>query len=167
MATQTRRTTGRSARSFRAIGKASMVTACCGLILLSAVAAHAGAYSNGIPYNGMGLNGMPFQGLILNGTPYNGIPWNGIGPNGIPFNGVPIQGMPHNGLPYNGYPIQGMPMQGMPHNDLPTQEGALPTVQSEHLPWSTLSQRPLGTTPPSRLGFLSPCSRYRLGPLCL
>ena len=134
MATQARRTTRRSAKFFRTTVKASLVTACCGLILWSAIAAHAAVT----------WNGMPRQGLILNGTPLNGLPWNGIGPNGIPFNGVPIQGMPYNGLPYNGYPIQGMPMQGMPHNDLPTQEGALPTGRREHLPWSTLSHRALG-----------------------
>jgi len=154
MATQTRRTTRRSARFFRATIKAHVVVACCGLVLLSAVAAYAelplnglpmnglpingmpfnGLPLNGVPLNGMPRNGMPFQGLLLNGTPLNGIPWNGIGPNGIPFNGVPIQGMP----------MQGMPMQGMPHNDLPTQEGALPPVQSESLPWSTLSHRGLG-----------------------
>jgi hypothetical protein len=134
MATQTRRTTRRSARFFRATIKAHVVVACCGLVLLSAVAAYAelplnGLPLNGVPLNGMPRNGMPFQGLLLNGTPLNGIPWNGIGPNGIPFNGVPIQGMP---------------MQGMPHNDLPTQEGALPTGRREHLPWSTLSHRALG-----------------------
>jgi hypothetical protein len=134
MATQTRRTTQRSARFFRATIKAHVVVACCGLVLLSAVAAYAelpfnGLPMNGVPLNGMPRNGMPFQGLLLNGTPLNGIPWNGIGPNGIPFNGVPIQGMP---------------MQGMPHNDLPTQEGALPTGRREHLPWSTLSHRALG-----------------------
>ena len=139
MATQTRRTIRRAARFFRATVKASMVTACCGLVLWSAVAAHAAVT----------WNGMPRQGLILNGTPLNGIPWNGIGPNGIPFNGVPIQGMPYNGLP-----IQGMPMQGMPYNDLPTQEGALPTGRREHLPWSTLSHRALGeaTAPSMRDG---------------
>jgi hypothetical protein len=142
MATQTRRTTRRSARFFTATVKAAMVTACCGLVLLSAVAAHAGAYSNGMPYNGLPFNGLPFNGAGLNGTPLNG-------------------------MPYNGIPMQGMPMNGTPLNGLPANEGSLPTVQSESLPWSTLSQRALGTTPPSRLGFLSPCSRYRLGPLYL
>src|SRR5678815_4849531 len=136
MATQTRRTTQRSARFFRATIKAHVVVACCGLVLLSAVAAYAelplnGLPLNGVPLNGMPRNGMPFHGLILNGTPMNGIPWNGIGPNGIPFNGVPIQGMPYNGMPfqglllngtpYNGYPIQGMPIQGMPMNGTPLQ----------------------------------------------
>ena len=144
MATQTRRTTRRSARFFRATVKAYMVTSCCGLVLLSAVAAHAAVT----------WNGMPRQGLILNGTPLNGIPWNGIGPNGISFNGVPLQGMPYNGMPfqglllngtpYNGYPIQGMPMNGTPLHGHPAQEGSLSAEQTESLPWSTLSQRPLG-----------------------
>jgi hypothetical protein len=64
MATQTQRTTRRSARFFTTTVTASMVTACCGLLLWSAVAAHAGVYANG----------MPFQGLILNGTPLHGLP---------------------------------------------------------------------------------------------
>ena len=121
MTTQTRRTIRRSARFFRTTVTASLVTAGCGLILWSAVAAQAAVT----------WNGMPRQGLILNGTPLNGIPWNGIGPNGISFNGVPIQGMPMNGTP----------LQGRPAN-----EGSVPPVQSESLPWSTLSQRPLGTS---------------------
>jgi hypothetical protein len=109
MATQTRRTTRRSAKFFRTTVKASMVTACCGLILWSAVAAHAAVT----------WNGMPRQGLILNGTPYNG---------------YPIQGMPMQGMPMNGTPMQGRPAN----------EGSVPPVQSESLPWSTLSQQPLG-----------------------
>jgi hypothetical protein len=137
MATQTRRTIRRSAKFFSATVKASMVTACCGLILWSAGAAYAAAISNGMPYNGVPWNGMPF--------------------NGMPFQGLLMNGTPINGMPYNGTPLNG----------LPAHEASLPTVQSEHLPWSTLSQRALGTTPPSRIGFLSPCSRSRLGPLCL
>src|SRR5215211_5674193 len=86
MATQTRRTTRRSARFFRATGKASMVTACCGLILLSAVAAHAAVSLNGGPMNGMALNG-----VALNGTPIQGLPYNGLYVNGVPYNGMPIQ----------------------------------------------------------------------------
>jgi hypothetical protein len=154
MATQTRRTTRRSARFFRATVKAAMVTAWCGLVLLSAVSAYAetprnGLALNGVPLNGMPRNGLPFQGLLLNGTPLNGMPVNGIDLNGTPINGTPLNGIPWNGIgpngiPFNGLPIQGMPMQGMPHNDLPTQEGALPTGRREHLPWSTLSHRALG-----------------------
>jgi hypothetical protein len=103
MATQTRRTTRRSARFFSATSKASRVTACCSLVLWSAVAAHAGVDGNG---------------LYLNGLPMNGLPLNGI------------------------------PLNGMPINGLPAKEGSLPPAQSESLPWSTLSQRPLGTSTP-------------------
>ena len=143
MATQTRRTTRRSARFFSATVKASLVTACCGLVLWSAVAAHAALDWNGIPY----------QGLILNGTPLNGMPFNGLFVNGMPMQGLPYNGMPFNGAPYNGIPIQGMPANGVPVNGVPlhghpANEGSLPPVQSESLPWSTLSQRPLGTSTP-------------------
>jgi hypothetical protein len=162
MATQTRRTIRRSARFLRATVTASMVAACCGLILWSTVAAHAAAPYNGMPYNGMPYNGMPYNGMPYNGMPYNGMPIQGMPVNGMPFNGMPFQG-----LLMNGTPINGMPYNGTPLNGLPAHEASLPTVQSEHLPWSTLSQRALGTTPPSRIGFLSPCSRSRLGPLCL
>ena len=96
MATQTRRTIRRSATFFKTTVKASMVTACCGLVLWSAVAAHAAAVTNGLPVNG------------------------------VPTNGLPTNGVPLNGLPAN--------------------EGSLPAAQSERLPWSTLSQRPLGET---------------------
>jgi hypothetical protein len=114
MAIQTRRTTRRSARFFRATVKASVVTACCGLVLWSAVAAHAATPWNGLPFNGAMLNGTPLNGMPFNGTPWNGLPYNGAVLNGTPF------------------------------NDLPTKEGSLPTVQREHLPWSTLSHRALG-----------------------
>jgi hypothetical protein len=51
MATQTRRTIRRSAKFFSATVKASMVTACCGLVLWSAVTAHAAQSWNEIHYN--------------------------------------------------------------------------------------------------------------------
>ena len=119
MATQTRRTTQRSARFFRATIKAHVVVACCGLVLLSAVAAYAELPLNGLPLHGVPLNGMP-------------------------RNGMPFQGLLLNGTPYNGYPIQGMPMNGTPLQGRPANEGSVPPVQSESLPWSTLSQQPLG-----------------------
>jgi hypothetical protein len=62
----------------------------------------------------------------------------------MPYNGMPFQGLLLNGTPYNGYPIQGMPMNGTPLQGRPANEGSVPPVQSESLPWSTLSQRPLG-----------------------
>ena len=123
MATQTRRTIRRSARFLRATVTASMVAACCGLILWSTVAAHAAA-----PYNGM---------------PYNGMPFNGIGPNGMPFNGTPLQGMPRNGLP----------TQGGISNGVVINAPTVPAVLQESLPWSGLSQRALGKhQPPSCKG---------------
>jgi hypothetical protein len=103
MTTQPRQATQRSATFHRATLKASLVLTCCGLVLWSAVAAHAGVDGNG---------------LYLNGLPMNGLPLNGI------------------------------PLNGMPINGLPAKEGSLPPAQSESLPWSTLSQRPLGTSTP-------------------
>ena len=79
MATQTRRTTRRSARFFRATIKAHMVVACCGLVLLSAVAAYAELPLNGLPMNGLPINGMPFNGLPLNGVPErNASQWDAL-----------------------------------------------------------------------------------------
>ena len=129
MATQTRRTTRRSATFFRAPVKASMVTACCGLVLLSAVVAHAALDWNGIPY----------QGLILNGTPLQGLPFNGLF-----VNGTPMQGMPFNGVPINGTPLQGLPRNGLSLQALTLPQEPLPAGSQEQLPWSTLSQRALG-----------------------
>jgi hypothetical protein len=133
MATQTRRTTRRSARFFRATVKAYMVTACCGLVLWSAVSAYAE-----LPLNGLPINGMPFNGIPLNGVPLNGMPLNGLPMNGMPFNGASMQGMPRNGIPMNGTPLNG----------LPAKEGSRPTAQMESLPWSTLSQQALGKNTP-------------------
>jgi hypothetical protein len=144
MATQTRRTTRHSAKFFRTTVKASMVTACCGLVLLSAVTAQASWHWNGLPFNG----------LPLNGVPWNGMPFNGIGPNGMPYNGMPIQWLQLQGMPFNGTPIQGLPVNGVSLNGLPTQDvlstgsvvnaPTLPAGPQERLPWQSLSQRPLG-----------------------
>ena len=114
MATQTRRTTRRSARFCRATGKVSMVMACCGLVLWSAVATHAE--------------------LPLNGLPMNGVPLNGFPTNGMPMNGLPLNGLYLNGVPMNGLSLQAPTLQQEP----------LPAVPQESLPWSTLSHRPLG-----------------------
>ena len=75
MATQTRRTTRRSARFFRATVKAHLVTTWCGLVLLSAVAAHAGVWGMYLPIQGLILNG-----VLINGMPYNGAPQWGTHP---------------------------------------------------------------------------------------
>ncbi len=143
MATQTRRITERSARFFRATVKASMVAACCGLVLMSAVAAHAMQAGNGLFMNGLPYNGLPLNGITTNGIPLNGMPLNGVALNGLPMNGMAWQGMPIQGMPRNG-----LPMNGVPLNSLSANEGSLPPVQRESLPWSTLSSRPLGTSTP-------------------
>jgi hypothetical protein len=108
MTTQTRRTTQRAVKFHRTTLKAFIVTACYGLVLWGAVAAHALSGANGMPFNGM------------------------------PFNGAVLQGMPFQGLPMNGWFFNG----------LPAQDSALPAGQPDRLPWSTLSQRPLGTRTP-------------------
>ena len=128
MATQTRRTTPRSARFFKATVKASMVTACCGLGLWSAVAAHAST-----PLNGMPFNGLPFNGINLNGLPFNGIPLNGV-----PLNGMPIQGLPMNGLPTQGVISHDL---ALPAPTLPREP--LSAVQHESLPFHSVSQKAL------------------------
>jgi hypothetical protein len=103
MATQTRRTTRRSARFFSATVKASLVTACCGLVLWSAVAAHAGVdgnglYLNGAPFNGLPWNGMPFQGMVLNGLPMNGLSLQAPTLQQEPLPAGPQERLPWNGL---------------------------------------------------------------------
>jgi hypothetical protein len=93
MATQTRRTTRRSARFFWATVKAYMVMACCGLVLMSAVAAHAALNWNGMPMQGLMLNGMPFNGLYINGMLHDATPPPGELPpagqrDSLPFHGL-------------------------------------------------------------------------------
>ena len=94
MATQTRRTTRGSARFFSATITGRMVVACCGLMLLSTVAARAETSRNGLPLNGLALNG-----VLLNGMPLNGMPFQGLLLNGMPLNGAVLNGMPINGMP--------------------------------------------------------------------
>jgi hypothetical protein len=97
MATQTRRTTRRSARFFRATVKAYMVTSCCGLVLLSAVAAHAALTENGMP-----MNGLPMNGATINGLYVNGLTVNGLAPNATMLSGEPAPGVQSKSLPFNG-----------------------------------------------------------------
>ncbi len=92
MATQTRRTTRRSARFFSATVKASMVTVCCGLVLWSAVATYAE----------LPLNGLPMNGLPINGMPMNGLPTQGGISNGIVVNAPTLPAVPQESLPWNG-----------------------------------------------------------------
>ena len=137
MATQTRRTPRRSARFFKVTVTAYMVTAGCGLVLWGAVAGHAGVDGNGLPFNGIPMNGLP-------------------------LNGMPIQGMPVNGLLTQGVISHDL---ALPAPTLPREP--LSAVQHESLPFHSVSQKALGTAPPVRIGYLRPCSRYQLGPLCL
>ncbi len=142
MAMQTRRTTQRSAKCHSATIKAYIVTACCGLLLLNTVSAHAG-----ISVNGIATNGITANGITVNGITTNGITLNGISTNGITMNGIHVNGLSTNGLAI--------------HEEPP------PAVQGKTLPLHGLSQKALGQTPPHRLGLFSLCSRYRLVPLCL
>jgi hypothetical protein len=114
MTMQTQRITCRSAKFFRATGKAYMVTACCGLVLLSAVSAHALS----------GANGQPLQGL-----PFNGLLMNGVTANRITLNGTPL-----NVIHVNGLSLQAPTLQQKP----------LPAGSQERLPWNGLSRRALG-----------------------
>ena len=50
-----------------ATAKTRMVIACCGLLLWSAVSAHAGLNPNGLNPNGLTQNGLTQNGLSLNG----------------------------------------------------------------------------------------------------
>lgn len=82
-----------------------------------------------------------FSGLILLSavSAYAERPLNGLPLNGIPLNGLPINGMPMNGLAFNGNSFNGRTAQGLQYRD-----ESLPSVQSENLPWSTLSHKGLG-----------------------
>ena len=75
---------------------ASLVTACCGLILWSAVPAQASQTPNGLPFNGMPYNGTPIQGL-----PFNGLPTQGVISNGV-VTAPPAPAVPQDSLPWNG-----------------------------------------------------------------
>jgi hypothetical protein len=129
MMTHTRQTPRYSATFLRTTLTCRLVLACGSLVLWSAVAAHA---------SGLPLNGLPYQGLPMNGLPYNGLPFNGVDGNGLPYNGMPRNGLPRQGMPLNGLPTQGVssPSGGS--------APAVPAVPQQSLPWSTLSQRPIG-----------------------
>ena len=49
--------------------KTFIVAACCSLILLGAVGAHASVIENGLSMNGLSFNGLSFNGCLLNGIP--------------------------------------------------------------------------------------------------
>jgi hypothetical protein len=54
-------------------------------------------------------------------------------------NGTPTNGLPRNGMLFNGTSVNGTPLQGFQYRGEP-----LPSVQSENLPWATLSHKGLG-----------------------
>ena len=105
MATQTRRTTRRSATFFRATVKASMVTACCGLVLLSAVVASCrdapewtpsewGAYKRApLQWDPPERDASQWDALPRAAPEWDASQWDTLqwDPQGIPINGLPIQ----------------------------------------------------------------------------
>ena len=134
MATLTRRIARCSTTFFRAASKAYMVAAFCGLVLMSAVAAHAEIM----------LNGMPFNGLESNGIGPNGIGPNGVTPNGMPRNGMPFNGTPWNGMPFNGCPMDELFLHGTAAHGANYSSESSPRVPNDNLPWATLSHQGLG-----------------------
>ena len=68
--------------------KTCLVAACCGLVLLGAVAAHAGQSMNGTTVNGISSNGQGINGISSNGYSFNGLSSNGQGMNGQSINGL-------------------------------------------------------------------------------
>ena len=118
--------------------KTFFVAACCGLILLGAVSAHAGIYTNGLGVNGINLNGLRMNGLALNGV------WlNGVNLNGLALNGLWVNGLPTNGSGINGLRNEGLIFKESKRHGGPTSEG-----QREGLPFNGLSQSGLGKMQP-------------------
>jgi hypothetical protein len=84
-----------------------MVIACCGLLLWSAVSAHAGLNLNGLNLNGFSLNGLTQNGLSQNGFTQNG--WSNdsaLQPTRDDQEPSPV--VPHDRLPFNGLSQQGI-----------------------------------------------------------
>ena len=77
--------------------KTLMVAVCCGVMLLSAVSAHATLTANGWS-----------NGLHLNGLPMNGLSSNGLSNNGLATYGGLISEMPSEGLTLNGLSQRGL-----------------------------------------------------------
>jgi hypothetical protein len=92
MRTRTRQTMRRSTRFPRATAKTRMVIACCGLLLWSAVSAHAGLATNGIALNGLSNNGWS-NGLALQPTRDDQEPSPVVPHDRLPFNGLSQQGI--------------------------------------------------------------------------
>ena len=98
MATQTRRTTQRSAKFHSATIKAYIGVACCGLVLLSAVSSHAAVGINGLSVNGLSVNGISSNALTSNGLASNGVALNGLTANGEPPPAIQGKSLPFHGL---------------------------------------------------------------------
>jgi hypothetical protein len=87
--------------------KAFIVAACCGLMLLGAVSAHAGITRNGLGRNGVQLNRINFNGIALNGLRTNGLRNQGLlvkeskRPGGS-TSAVQSESLPFNGLSQSG-----------------------------------------------------------------
>jgi hypothetical protein len=73
-----------------------MVIACCGLLLWSAVSAHAASL------NGLSLNGLSLNGLSLNGS------INGLALQPTRDDQEPSRVVPNDRLPFNGLSQQGI-----------------------------------------------------------
>jgi hypothetical protein len=86
MRTRTRQAMRRSTRFPRAMAKTRMVIACCGLLLWSAVSAHAASL------NGLSLNGS-INGLALQPTRNDQEPSPVVPNDRLPFNGLSQQGI--------------------------------------------------------------------------
>jgi hypothetical protein len=87
MRTRTRQTMRRSTRFPRATAKTRMVIACCGLLLWSAVSAHAGPTHNGLSQNGWAND------LALQPTRDDQEPSRVVPNDRLPFNGLSQQGI--------------------------------------------------------------------------
>jgi hypothetical protein len=107
MRTRTRQTMRRSTRFPRTTAKTRMVIACCGLLLWSAVSAHAGLYPNGLYPNGLYPNGLTQNGLTQNGLTQNG--WsNDLALQPTRDDQEPSRVVPNDRLPFNGLSQQGI-----------------------------------------------------------
>jgi len=102
MRTRTRQTMRRSTRFPRTTAKTHMVIVCCGLLLWSAVSAHAGLNPNGLNPNGLTVNGLTVNGLTVNG-------WsNGLALQPTRDDQEPSTMVPHDRLPFYGLSQQGI-----------------------------------------------------------
>lgn len=107
----------------------------CGVLLLGAVAAHAGESLNGIALNGLALNGITLNSIALNGVAINGLSLNGFRNQGLLLKETRRTEAPTSAVQSESVPCE--------HDRQCTL-----AVQSESLPFNSLSQRGLGKTHP-------------------